>query len=249
MKKVAKYFFKINTAACLVKTEGTIHRVSLYPENKQAPVFLDQIADFVAFEHQMETALQKTGFKSGLFRKNVAIVGVNINGTASRVKDLFVSFDHIGFDETYIVSEHLALLFALLGEAYRSSFLNVYLGSERIDVCLIENGIIVEKLGITYSKPVLDKVVARADTASSLQATILDCVETLMPLSTTPQSLQCILFGERLGDLPLEQELSNRLGVPVVVVPDYQEKILQGMERIAAVEDFATQLLGKRASL
>lgn len=75
------------------------------------------------------------------------------------MKDLFVSFDYIGFDEIYIVFEYLVLFFVLFGEVYWFFFFNVYFGSERIDVCLIEDGIIVEKFGIIYSKLVLDKVI------------------------------------------------------------------------------------------
>lgn len=230
MKKIEKYYIKIATGGCLVKTRDVLQEIKISDEEGQETILLDQIGCFWIFEQQMENGLKKIGLKSGIFKKNVAYVGFNMNGTANSMKDIFTSFEHIGFEEVYAVSEQLALIKYVFPDRYKGVFLNVYLGQERIDICLIKEAEIVGKSSMTFTKSILDKMLEDESTRAALQLSILATIDNLIGNSDKESEMKGVFFGERMDVLPLSSIIARKYGLQMEEVRTYKSKLLLGME-------------------
>ncbi|MBK6363741.1 MAG: rod shape-determining protein [Saprospiraceae bacterium] len=141
MLTTQKYLIRTHKDKCVVqngdkKIEFEIKDTSGYP----TIVFEGQIGDYIEYENQLKTQLQKLNFKTQPWIKNLLYFSIPNHVSQVQRKSFLVAGDFIGASEVYLIEENLALLLSSSFRQYQSSLICIAgINKTKIEFSVIQN--------------------------------------------------------------------------------------------------------------
>lgn len=240
------YFVKYGKANSIVKSKGGIVQF-VFSDKDQETIVEGRIGNFWAFEEQLKEKLQSIGFQQGYFRKNVACVAIPIHTSPNDVKNVFDSFDQLGFTEVYTIFEPVALIYGLSRQSSDNLWHGIIdVGSSKVDISLINKHEIIQQSTFNLSKIRMERWF-KDQNMTELLANIIAEEAQMVFGNMHRTDFQVILTGGGMRHPGLDHILLRTLDAlyPTIRVENNDDLIVDGMEAIWLHDSRKTWIRGR----
>lgn len=227
------YFVKYGKANSIVKSKGGILQF-VFSDKDQETIVDGRIGNFWAFEEQLKEKLQGIGFQQGYFRKNTACVAIPIHTSPNDMKNVFDSFDQLGFTEVYTIFEPVALIYGLSRQSPDNLWHGIIdAGSSKVDISLINKHEMIQQSTFNLSKKRMERWFKDQNMTEFL-ANIISEEAQMVFGDMRHADFQVILTGGGMQHPGLRQILSRTFeaSFTTIIVDNNDDFIVHGMESI-----------------
>lgn len=229
------YFIKYGKANALIKSSQKTTRFAFVDEGEYETIYEGRIGNFKSFEAQFEAKLGYLGYKQGYFRKNIACVAIPNDTTPGDMRTIFGSFDYLGFTETYLIFEHLALARSLTTKFPDTRIFGMIdIGCSKIDMSVVEIPDIVKKTSFKPGREKIEKYLNNPQLSALLTQMIVKDAKWFFDDFENDRNFQAILTGGWMNQADfcaaLQKELAFRQ--PIAMIEENDELVISGLESI-----------------
>ena len=240
------YFVKYGKANCIVKSKGGIVQF-VFSDKDQETIVDGRIGNFWAFEEQLKEKLQGFGFQQGYFRKNTACVAIPIHTSPNDMKNVFDSFDQLGFTEVYTIFEPVALIHGLSRQSPDNLWRGIIdVGSSKVDISLINKHEMIQHSTFNLSKSRMERWFKDQNMTEFL-ANIISEEAQMVFENMRHADFQVILTGGGMRHPGLGHILLRTFDAlyPTIRVENHDDLIVDGMEAIWSHDSRKTWIRGR----
>ncbi len=249
MKKKYNYYFKLGKDKTLLSNENEVISVKIDDPDGEESIIAGEIACFYSFENELEVNLKRIGFKEGFLKKNIAFVGLKPNSTANTKRNIFDSFENIGFNEVYLIDEQIAILYELRDEKEGlEEVIIINIEPDRFDCSLIVKNEYISKYSIGTNSRFLQKIAANMDNSSMLTNIVNECIDEFKNESRLQNCNDLILIGDDIKQFDCIRD-SSRFKLRSNFIKDSDILILKGMINIAKKNNEPNNLIQGRLTI
>lgn len=227
------YFIKYGKERTVLSSSIGKQEIKLIDEIGKETIKFSEIGHFVSFENQIESSIQKIGFKNSVFVKNIAFVSLPITSTDSSMRTIFESFENIGFADIYLVNEYVALYSQLHNKkSLKDRSLIIDLGASKIAFAIIHNNKIEDNEIIPLGKKRLDHYLAKVELSKLLKDMILEELFRInSKYSYSNQLKNVIVIGGRKRQISINDLILKLFkSVNILEVEKSDNYIIEGLE-------------------
>jgi hypothetical protein len=231
------YYIKFGKANSIVKSQEGMTRFA-FSDKEQETIVEGRIGNFWSFEEQLKEKLQQVGYKPGVFRKNVACVAVPISTSLNDMKNVFASFDQLGFSEIYTIFEPVALIHGLSRQSPDNLWRGIIdVGSSKVDISLINKHEMIRHYRFSLSKSRMERWI-KDQNMTELLASIIAEEAQLAFEDAPPADFQVILTGGRMQHHEMRQKLLGAFHAlySTIIVENCDDLMVDGMENFWSKE-------------
>lgn len=196
------------------------------------------IGSYLHFEQQVLKELYGIGFQTGLLRRNMGIIAIQAGATSNDKRNIYNSFEQLGFTESYLIQEPLALIKAVQSqEQIGEKCLIIQLEADYLSISVVVEQSISVPFSLHLGQATFDTeglTKAQGLVKESIQLGLDRIIQTSIFKN---HEIQVILAIEGNGYLSLIQDVCTRNGFSqITILNDVRETIIKGLALVTQEE-------------